>query len=133
MQKLHTPYSMTIQHFLVRVKVKIFFNDVSCTRITGLHTKGCTLMSCSSLKLQEPVHEFSTLPRGRRGMSDISVLSDMCLTKSSDTCPTVSYDFVRQVSYSVLRCPTVSYGVYTKSLDTIRHQRTPSDMCLTKM
>ncbi len=61
-------------------------------------------------------------------MSDTSVLLDTCLTKLSDMCPTVSYDFVRHVSYGVLQCLMVSNKV-----DTIRHRRTPLDMCLTKM
>ena len=41
------------------------------------------------------VRSLDILPRGKRGMSDTGVLLDMCLTKLSDTCPTVSYNFVR--------------------------------------
>ena len=51
------------------------------------------------------------IAKGPLGLTLESVLSDMCLTKSSDTCPTVSYDFVRHMSYGVLRCLMVSNKV----------------------
>ncbi len=50
-----------------------------------------------------PTFREYDIPRGRRGMSDTSVLSDTCLTKSSDMCPAVSYDFVSNVSDDFVR------------------------------